>query len=301
MRAIEPIAWAALVAAGIAVYLGGSVYAVGVAFSLCTAVALTQSWALFSALTGYVSLGAVVFYGLGAYVTVLMFGETPLLLVLAVAALAAGGFAFLIGWPVLRVRGPYFVILSFGLAELVKNLVMLNEDRLGQFSRMMFAAPDLGTLYLLMLGCAIAATLVAWLVRRGRFGDGLRAIRENEEAAETLGVPVTRLKIAAFVLSAIIPGVVGGLATLRTGYFEPSTVFDPTISLSVVTMALVGGGDDTRGPVLGALFFLLLSEVLWARLPQLYVIVLGVMLIAFVLFLPRGIAGLLPKAGGRAT
>jgi len=300
MKWVEPLAWLSLLAAGISVAFMGSVYAIGIAFALCSAIALTQSWALLSSLTGYISLGAVVFYGLGAYVTVLLLGEAPLIVTLGAAAAAAAGFALLVGWPVLRVRGPYFVILSFGLAELVKNLVMLNEDRLGQFSRMIFAAPDLNDLYLLMLGCAIAATAIAWAVRRSRFGAGLRAIRENEEAAETLGVPVTRLKILAFVLSAAIPGIVGGLSALRTSYFDSASAFDPTISFSVLTMVLVGGGDDARGPVLGALFFILLSELLWARLPQLYVIVLGVMLIVFVLFLPRGLAGLLPKAESRA-
>lgn len=300
MRWAEPLAWLLLLAAGISVAFMGSVYAIGIAFALCSAIALTQSWALLSALTGYISLGAVVFYGLGAYITVLLLDQGSLIVTLGAAAIGAACFALFVGWPVLRVRGPYFVILSFGLAELVKNLVMLNEDRLGQFSRMIFAAPDISELYLLMLGCAIAATAIAWAVRRSRFGAGLRAVRENEEAAETLGVPVTRLKILAFVLSAAIPGIVGGLSALRTGYFEPTSVFDPAISLSVLTMVLVGGGDDARGPVLGSLVFILLSELLWARLPQLYVIVLGAMLIVFVLFLPRGLTGLLPKAESRA-
>lgn len=300
MRLVEPLCWALLLAAGVGIYFGGSVYTIGVAFALCSSIALTQSWALFSALTGYVSLGSVVFYGIGAYVTVLTVNTVPLAAVLAASALAAGGFAALVGWPVLRVRGPYFVILTFGLAELVKNLVMLNEARLGQFSRMLFVVPSLELLYLLMLGCAVAATALAIAVRRSRFGAGLLAIRENEEAAETVGVPIARLKLAAFVLSAVIPGIVGGLAALRTSYFEPTTVFDPAISISVVTMVLVGGGDDARGPVLGALVFLLLSELLWARLPQLYLIVLGVTLIVFVLFIPRGLAGLLPAARARS-
>jgi len=298
-RIIEGLCWALLLAAGIGVYFGGSIYVIGIAFGLCSSIALTQSWALFSALTGYISLGSVVFYGIGAYITVLMVGSFPLAVILAVAALSAGLFAAVVGWPVLRVRGPYFVILTFGLAELVKNLVMQNEARLGQFSRMLFVVPPLETLYLLMLGCAIVATIVAVLVRRSRFGAGLLAIRENEEAAETIGVPVTRLKIVAFTLSAIIPGAVGGLAALRTSYFEPSTVFDPSLSLAVLTMVLVGGGDDARGPVIGSLLFMLLSELLWARLPQLYLIVLGVTLIVFVLFIPRGVTSLLPATGRR--
>jgi branched-chain amino acid transport system permease protein len=296
----ELFCWAALLACGVAVYLGGSTYAVGVAFAVCSWIALTQSWSVFSSTTGYVSLGHVVFYGLGAYVTVLLFDSAPMPLALLASGAAALAFAAFVGLPVLRVRGPYFVILSFGLAELVKNLVILNENRIGQFSRMMFGAPDLIDLYAIMLGLAVLATLLAWAVRHARFGAGLLAIREDETAAETLGVPVTRLKLAAFVLSAAIPGVGGGIAALRTSYFEPSTFFDPTVSFSIVTMAIVGGGDDARGPVIGSLAFVLLSEMLWVRLPAFYYIVLGAMLIGFVLFLPGGLSSLLPAPRRRA-
>ncbi len=294
MKVLAPLLWLALLAAGVAVDLVGSTYAVGVAFSLCSAVALTQSWAVFSATTGYVSLGHVVFYGLGAYAMVLLFGDVPL----SVALLASGGaafcFALLIGLPVLRVRGPYFVILSFGVAELVRYLVVLNEDRLGQFSRMMFGTPDIVDLYAIVLALAVIATVLAFAVRGSRFGAGLVAIREDEVAAETVGIPTTRLKLAAFTLSAAIPGVVGGLAALRTSYFDPGTFFDPALSFSIVTMVVVGGGDDARGPVIGSLAFVLLSEALWTRLPQLYEVVLGATLIGFVMFVPRGLAGLLP-------
>ena len=109
-----------------------------------------------------------------------------------------------------------------------------------------------------------AARLV---VGRSRFGHGLRSLRENEEAAETLGVPVVRYKLLAFVLSAAIPGMVGAVMALRSTYFVVGQVFDPMISVTVIAMALLGGGDDARGPLLGALFLVLLSELLWAHAP----------------------------------
>jgi branched-chain amino acid transport system permease protein len=193
----------------------------------------------------------------------------------------------------LRVRGPYFVILTFGVAELVKHVVVRIETILGQFSRLIFDAPTLPVLYYAMFALACGATIAAALTRHSRFGQGLLAIRENEEAAEAVGVPVARLKTLAFVASAAIPGVVGGLVTLRTSYFEPAGAFDPFVSFSIVTMAIVGGSDDVRGPILGAAAFVLLSEFLWARFPQLYMIILGAALILFVLFAPRGLTGLL--------
>lgn len=288
----------ALVAAACAVPLLGNHYALGLAFNLAMWIALTQSWSILSATTGYISLGHAVFYGLGAYALVLTIGTLPLPLALVVSAATAAVFALVAGLPVLRVKGPYFVILTFGIAELVKHVVMRIESSLGQFSRLVFDAPSLEALYLWMLGMAILATFGAYRIRHSRFGRGLSAIREDEIAAETVGVPVTRLKLFAFIASAAIPGAVGGLAMLRTSYFEASQTFNPLVSFSIVTMAIVGGSEDARGPILGAIGFVLLSELLWSRLPQLYMIILGLMLIIFILFIPRGLAGLLDRKGG---
>lgn len=278
------------VAAAFLPFVAGDYY-VGVGLSLLMYVALTQSWIVLSGMTGYVSLGHVVFYGLGGYVAALCWGEVPLAGIVVLAGLAAFALAALIGAPALRVRGPYFVILTFGLAELAKYVVIVVEGWLGQFSRVMFGAPGLDTLFYIMLGLAVAATAITLYVRASRFGQGLLAIRENEEAAETIGVPTVRLKLLAFGLSALIPGMVGSLMVLRQNYFEPGLLFDPVISFSIVTMAVVGGSDDVKGPLLGAGAFVLLSELLWANAPQLYMILVGALLILFVLFMPEGLAG----------
>ena len=132
-----------------------------------------------------------------------------------------------------------------------------------------------------------------------RFGHGLRSLRENEEAAETLGVPVVRYKLAAFVLSAAIPGMVGGVMALRSTYFVVGQVFDPMLSVTVIAMAVLGGGDDTRGPLLGVVFLALLSELLWARAPLLYMVLLGAILVVFVLLVPDGLVGLFDRSGRR--
>ena len=266
-------------------------YYIGVGLSVLLYVALTQSWIVLSGLTGYVSLGHVVFYGLGSYVAALLWGDVPLVAIVPLAGVAAFSLAVIIGLPVLRVRGPYFVILTFGVAELAKNLVTMVEGWLGKSSRILFGAPGLDVLFYLMLVLAAAATLLTILVRRSRFGLGLLAIRENEEAAETVGVPTVWFKLIAFGLSALIPGMVGSLMVLRTGYFNPLELFDPIVSFSIVTMAVVGGSDDVKGPLLGAAGFVLLSELLWASAPQIYMILLGVLLIVFVLFIPEGLSG----------
>jgi branched-chain amino acid transport system permease protein len=290
-----PVTLAALAAVLALLPSLSSGYVVGVGLSILGWIAMAQSWVVLSGMAGYLSLGHVVFYGIGAYATVLCFGSLPLWLVVPLAGLAAAAFATLVGYPVLRVRGPYFVMLTYGVAELVKYIVVNIEAALNKFGRLMMGAPDIDALYYVMLGLAAAGCLLTWAVRRSRFGYGLRAIREDESAAETMGVPVARYKLYAYVLSAALPGMVGAVLALRTTYFEPLQAFTPAISFTIVTMAVIGGSDDARGPIVGALFLGLLSELLWANAPEVYMILLGLVLIGFVLLAPAGICGWLPR------
>ena len=270
-------------------------YVIGVGLALLMWLALTESWCVLSKMTGYVSLGSVVFYGIGATLVVVTWQKVPLWVAVPAAGIFAAAFASLVGLPVLRVRGPYFVILTYGLAELVKYSIVAAESAAGTASRILFGAPDLVTIYFAMFALALAAiALLSW-VSGSRFGHGLRSLRENEEAAETLGVPVVRYKLFAFVLSAAIPGMVGGVMALRSTYFVVGQVFDPMLSVTVIAMAVLGGGDDTRGPLLGVVFLALLSEFLWARAPLLYMILLGVILFVFVLLVPQGLVGLFDR------
>ncbi|MEX0807841.1 MAG: branched-chain amino acid ABC transporter permease [Dongiaceae bacterium] len=275
-------------------FLAGTYY-LGVGLALLSWIALAQSWVLLSGTTGYISLGHAMFYGLGGYLTVLTWQQWPLWISLPAAGIAAALAALLLGWPVLRVRGPYFVILTYGLAELMKFIVIDIEAKLGKFGRLLMGAPSLETLYWIMLALALVATLATYLVRRSRFGAGLRAIRENEEAAETLGVPVVRFKLFAFAASAFIPGIVGGVMALRSAYFEPFQAFNPVTSFTIVVIAMIGGSDDAPGPIFGALLLVILQELLWVHAPELYLIILGLVLIGFVLFVPEGLHGRLSR------
>lgn len=270
-------------------------YMVSFAFSLMMWLALTQSWVLFSGLTGYISLGHAVFFGAGAYVMVLCWGTISFWLAIPLAGVTAAVLALLVGYPCLRVRGPYFVILTFGLAELIKFVVVNIESALGQFSRVVFGGPGIDQLFHIMVALAAVATLMTYAVRRSRAGVGLRAIRENEEAAETVGVAVARFKVLAFAASALIPGMVGAVMVLRTTYFEPLQVFSPITSFTIVSIAIIGGGDDAPGPLYGALFLVVLQELLWANWPQLYMIILGLLLVFFVLWSPHGVHGWVRK------
>lgn len=266
-------------------------YMLGIALNLLMWIALAESWAMFSGLSGYISLGHAAFYGAGAYVTVLLWTVVPLWLAIPVSGLAAALLAACLGWPCLRVRGPYFVILTLGVSEFVKYVVISTEAGLGRNGRLLIGTPNLGVLFEAMLALAVASMIVLHVVRSTRLGTGLLAIREDEVAAEAVGVNATALKLLAFVLSAVIPGMVGGLMILRATYFEPLQAFSPTTSFTIVTIAILGGSDEVPGPLLGAVLLVLMSELLWARAPEIYMIILGALLVAFVLFVPEGLVG----------
>jgi len=298
-RAQETLLWLTVFVAFLALSLSGSDYLLGVGLNLLMWIALTQSWAVLSSMTGYVSLGHVVFYGIGNYVVVVTWQQISLVVALAGAAAASAMFALIVGMPVLRVRGPYFVILTFGLAELVKFVVIALDASMGVASRLVFGAPSLRDIYFMMLALAVAATLLLVVVERSRFGHALRSLRENEEAAETVGIPIARYKLYAYVLSAVIPGMVGGVMALRSTYFEASHAFDPIISVNVIVMAVIGGTDTARGMLLGVFLLTILSELLWTRAPQLYMVILGALLILFVLKFPNGLTGWLAARARR--
>ncbi len=276
-------------------------YALGVVLSVLMWIALAESWAMFSGLSGYVSLGHAVFYGVGAYVTVLLWHVLPLWLSVPLGGLAAALLALCLGWPCLRVRGPYFVILTLGISEFVKYVVISTEAALGRNGRLLIGTPSLTVLFEAMLALAVLSMAALYIVRSSRLGAGLLAIREDEVAAEAVGVNAAALKLLAFTLSALIPGMVGGLMILRSTYFEPLQAFSPTTSFTIVTIAILGGSDEVPGPLLGAVFLVLLSELLWTRAPELYMIILGALLITFVLFVPEGLVGRAQRLLGSAV
>jgi branched-chain amino acid transport system permease protein len=291
VRIIVVVALATAAVAAVGTLALGNDYLVYVATTLAMWIALSESWILLSGMTGYISLGHVVFFGLGGYVTVLTFGAVPLWVALCLSGLSAVGLAVLVGLPCFRVRGPYFVILTFGLSEFIKYIVIDVEARASKFGRVVYGGPDLNSVFLMMVGLALGAFCLSFLIRRSRLGAGLRGIREDEIAAETVGVPVVRLKLTAFALSSLIPGIAGGVFLFRSGYFEPAQAFNPSISLTMITMAAIGGTDDAYGPLIGATALVILSELLWANAPELYMVILGLLLIIFVMWLPEGIEG----------
>lgn len=287
--------------AGLAVLpLGVSDYGLGLMIGAITYVTLSSAWSLFSGHTRYVSLATVAFYGTGAY-TVAVLNETlPYGLVLISAACVGAMMALVIGLSTLRLAGVYFVIFTFGLAELVRQLITWYEVNVtGTLGRYIFLDITARQIYWQMLALAVVTIgLIAW-IHRNRLGLALRVIGDDEVVAAHSGIPLARAKLTAFVLSATILTVAGAIASPRWVYVEPSIVFNPTVSFLTVIMALLGGANRLWGPALGAVPLFLVFEWLSANFPDTYPIFLGLLFIAVVFALPEGVLAGIDKLRAR--
>jgi len=271
-------------------------YIVSLLLDILTWVALTESWIILSGFTGYISLGHSAFFGIGAYVMAISWMSLPYPLIILISATSSMALAFAIGFPVLRVRGPYFVILTLGLSEFAKYIFINYEVNVkGTVGRILLGVPPIKTLYFSLLVIAFFTILCAYLIQRSRFGYGLFSIREDEDAAESLGIDTGIFKWLAFGISAFFPGAVGSVMALRRTYIDPYSVFDPIVSFQIIVMAFLGGMGKLHGPVLGACILTLISEFLWARYPHYYMIILGVVLVVIVKYLPSGILEIVGK------
>ena len=257
---------------------------------------LAVSWAMFSGATNYLSLATAAFFGLGAYVTAWGVASLPWPVVVVGGGLVASAFAALVGGAILHLRGAYFAVLTFGLGELVRHAITYFEkSRFRTVGRVLTVTPDATIVYFTVLGVATAAVIACALVRGSRFGLALAGIGADEERAQTLGVATRRVKIAAFALSAFFAGALGASVAVRWTYIDPPAVFNPFIGFQTVLIAMIGGASTLVGPLVSAILFSLLTEFLRLRFPYAYLIVLGTLLIALVLYLPGGLASLLTR------
>lgn len=289
------LGWAALGAAlMVAPQVLGPYYR-SLALAILADVALAVAWAFFSGPTRYLSLATGAFFGAGAYTTAVVLGRLPWPLPVLAAAAVAAAMALLVGTLALRLRGPYFAVFTFGLAELAKHTLIWFETSItGTVGRLLLSPPGPVALYYTVLAVAALAVTTAVALPRSRWGVALIGIGADEERAETLGIDTTRVKIGVFALSAAFMGAIGGAMAPRWTYLDPQ-VFNPLVSFQTVIMALLGGPATVAGPILGAVFLGLLSEILLVKFRYLYMLTLGLVLIVVVLVLPGGLAGLVRR------
>jgi branched-chain amino acid transport system permease protein len=258
---------------------------------------LAQSWNIIGGYTGYPSFGNSVFYGLGGYgvaIAMVQF-QLPFELGLAIGVALAVSFAFLLGLPVLRLRGHYFAIATLGLAE-VMTAIVSNLEIAGRNVGLVLPLLKGDTLFFeLALALLVLTTLtVAW-ISRSRFGFGLIAIRENEGAAAVMGVNTTLYKILAFALCSVFAAIAGGIHAYWITYLDPGSAFDVTLNVKMIIMAVFGGPGTILGPVLGAFALSAISEILASKITSLASIFFGFVIVASIVFMPRGFADLVRR------
>jgi branched-chain amino acid transport system permease protein len=268
-------------------------YHLALAIGLLRFTVLATAWGLFSGPTRYVSLATTAFFGVGAY-TVAVLGELlPWPLVLLIATAIGALLAVIVGLSTLRLSGLHFVIFTFGLAELIRQLVIwfeVNKSRvLGRYVYVDITQKDI---YWQLLVLAVAVFVIGWLIARSRLGFALRIIGEDETVARHCGINVTVAKVTLFTISAVFMTLVGAIMAPRWTYIEPSIAFNATISFEVVIMALLGGAHRLWGPALGAIPLTLLFEFLAARFPTASTLIMGVIFLLIVYALPAGVVGL---------
>lgn len=293
-----PLVVGALVVAALALAPAGlSPFLVQFLINLFMLAALAESWNIIGGFTGYASFGNVAFFGIGAYTTgvLLTVAAWPFALALPAGGLLAMAFAGLIGMPILRLKGHYFAIATLGVAETMREIVYNLKITGGGTGLTMPITKSPLPFFYLMLAILVAATLVNWWLSASRFGYGLIAIREDEDAAMAMGINTALYKTAAFALSGAFAGLVGGVFAYWITFIDPDGVFRVIVTIQMIIMAVFGGMGTVVGPLLGALVLATVSEVLSTQLVSLAELFNGVIVILVVLFMPKGLADVIRK------
>lgn len=298
-----------LAAAALAVLAAAPQYAspfhVRVLSLFCLWGGMSIAWSILGGFAGYWSFGHTVFVGVGAFVPGLVVAKlldgggaalfAPLMLA---GGLASALFAAIIAWPLLRLRGIYFAIAMLGVAQVTGELASAIEWIGGGIGLMLpdatpaALAPEAFFHYVNVGLLALTVAIAAW-VRVSRFGQGLIAIREDEDTARMLAVPTERYKIAALVLSAFLVGLFGAAHGFGLGYITTDSAFRIDFSLNMIVHALLGGMGTILGPLLGAAVMVVLTQVLLGEMLNYHLLVTGALLVAMVLLAPQGFLGLM--------
>jgi len=259
--------------------------------------ALAESWNIIGGFTGYASFGNVAFFGIGAYTTgvLLTVAELPFAFALPAAGLVAMAFAAVIGMPILRLKGHYFAIATLGVAETTREIVYNLKITGGGTGLTMPITKSALPFFYLMLGILLLAALVNWWLSASRFGYGLIAIREDEDAAAAMGINTPLYKTIAFAMSGGFAGLVGGVFAYWITFIDPDGVFKVITTIQMIIMAVFGGMGTVVGPLLGALVLTSVSELLSTQLVSLAELFNGLIVILVVLFMPKGLAEVIRK------
>jgi len=295
-----------LVVAGLLLYpaITGKAAARETAFTILKAIALASSLNILLGYTGYVSFGHIVFFGFGGYVGfyLLSVQGVSLWICILMGGISSGLLAFLLGKAILRLRGAYFALATIGVNEAMRAFIN-NFDLFGGATGLTLnfkayqayggAAKALEMAFYIVAALAFLALIMSYFIRTSKFGLGLLAIRENEDAAEVMGVFAPDAKTWAYVLSAIVPGMIGVLFFFKNGNVEPHDAFPLHASIELLVMVMLGGQGTVLGPILGAFAYQGMRGYLVTSdfFKDIQLSVSGVLLLLIVLFIPTGAIG----------
>ena len=263
-------------------------------------IALAQAWNIIGGYTGYASFGQVAFFGLGAYTAAVLMTNygVSFWIAMPVAILVGVAFAVLIGVPLLRLRGHYFAIATLGAAEGAKEIINNLTGLTGGGSGITIPTfgqnaptPYLGKpgFYLAFLIVAAASIAIAATLARSRFGYAMIALHQDEDAAASVGINTTRVKVVAFAVSGAIVACVGAIYGFQQIEFYPTDVFDSSFTILMVIMVVIGGSGSIAGPLVGAIGLELLSQFLRVNLGAYNQLIFGAIIVAVVVFFPQGV------------
>ncbi|MBK8007939.1 MAG: branched-chain amino acid ABC transporter permease [Rhizobiales bacterium] len=272
-------------------------YQLSLAINIMSYTVLATAWTLFSGPTRYVSLATVAFFGIGAYTVAVLGEELAWPLVLLIAFVIGFGLSLLVGLSTLRLSGVYFVIFTFGLAELVRQLVTWYEVNVTRtLGRYVFVDITTAQIYWQLLALAVIVLLSGWLIQRSKLGLALRVIGDDEAVARHVGINTTMAKVVLFAFSASFMTLAGAIMAPRWTYIDPAIAFNPVVSFQVLIMALLGGVHRLYGPIFGVIPLVMLFEILLAKFPNHFSILVGIAFLLIVYAIPRGIVGLIEGA-----
>jgi branched-chain amino acid transport system permease protein len=267
-------------------------------------ITLASSLNIILGYAGYVNFGNIVFFGLGGYICVYLVSEWlwPLAAAALVAGISVSLLALIFGLGILRLRGAFFALATIGVNEAVKAFVSNFEPwggATGIYLSLEVYEPlggprqALWTVYFLIVAVMTASLFLSYLIKTSKFGLGLLAIGENEDAAAVLGVYTPLYKALAYSVSAFLPAIVGGLFFFKTGIIEPGGAFDLTRSIEAIVMVMLGGLGTVTGAALGAFLYEELRGVLLTTeaFSHFQLVIAGLLLLVIVLFAPGGLMG----------
>jgi branched-chain amino acid transport system permease protein len=289
---------------GCAVLLGND-YIFFAGYVVLQYVVLATAWNILGGYCGYVNFGSAAFFALGAYSTVAFyrFYPLPIPILVLIGGVVSGAVGLVMGYLTLRLRGAFFAIATLALAVVLETLVV-NWDYVGGSRGAYIVRPEtiapfgpyIRYLFVIMLLVAIGAVTVARLIERSRLGYGFATIRDDELAAEALGVPTLRLKLIATAISGGLMGMAGAPFPYYIGYLQPATTFGLDYAVNSIAMPMIGGTTSWMGPLVGAVLLGSLQQIATVTISSaINLLIVGLLLVGFVIVAPNGIVGLVHR------